>query len=149
AGLALKPTQGTAQSVEQNSSGFARVRPELEQAQPLGAVEDQASFDLILSLRIEKRAELDTLIGQLHDPSSTLYHQWLSPQEFGERFGASQADYERIKRWLKGQGFELEGDWPSRLQINFRATAAQIAKALHTRIKRYKRGEQYYFANDR
>ena len=45
---------------------------------------------MILALKMsgEKRAALKRLLAEQQDPSSPLYHQWLTPQEFGARFGA-------------------------------------------------------------
>src|SRR5229473_6039737 len=42
---------------------------------------------LQLSSSPEQQAELDQLIDAQHDPQSPRFHQWLTPEEFGERFG--------------------------------------------------------------
>src|SRR5258707_5538357 len=40
----------------------------------------------------EQQAELDQLVDAQHDPESPRFQQWLTPEEFGERFGPTQAD---------------------------------------------------------
>jgi subtilase family serine protease len=57
---------------------------------------EEESFDMVLSLKIQNREELDRLISELHDPNSSNYRHWLTPDQFGERFGVSQSDYQRI-----------------------------------------------------
>jgi subtilase family serine protease len=53
-------------------------------------------------------AELDELVEAQHDPASPLYHRWLTPAEYGARFGASAPDLARVTAWLAGHGFEVE-----------------------------------------
>src|SRR5437762_8668261 len=40
----------------------------------------------------EQEADLEVFLAQQQDPSSPHYHEWLTPRQFGERFGASTAD---------------------------------------------------------
>src|ERR1700739_1122067 len=69
---------------------------------PLAPAEfDRGSADLnlpmenmILSLapRASAKADLDTLLADLQNPKSPNFHHFLSPQEFGLRFGPSDQD---------------------------------------------------------
>src|SRR5271169_5396595 len=40
--------------------------------------------------------DLQQLLVELQDTHSPNFHKWLTPEEFGERFGLSQADLGRI-----------------------------------------------------
>ena len=69
----------------------ARIRS----AQDNGRVPADLPMDrAILTLKSspEQEADLEAFLGQQQDPSSPHYHEWLTPQQFGERFGASGAD---------------------------------------------------------
>ena len=44
----------------------------------------------------QQQAELNSLLGELQDPSSSNYHHWLTPEEFGDRFGLSNDDFENV-----------------------------------------------------
>jgi len=44
---------------------------------------------------VRNREALATLLGQLYDPASPDYHQYLMPAEFAELFGPTPQDYER------------------------------------------------------
>src|SRR5215471_17926403 len=50
--------------------------------------------DLVLLLKPSdaQQADLDRLLADQQNPSSPRFHQWLTPEEFGERFGLSAAD---------------------------------------------------------
>ncbi len=63
---------------------------------------------LMLSLRPGAETDLDYLIQQQHDPYSALYHQWLTPDQFGAAFGMSDTDLNTIAWWLQQHGFTTE-----------------------------------------
>src|SRR4051794_39667591 len=71
------------------------THPMTARARDLGrAAADLPMERIVLQLNSspEQRAELDQLIDAQHDPGSSRYKQWLTPEEFGERFGPTQAD---------------------------------------------------------
>ena len=84
-----------------------------------------------------QQADLDALVAAQHDPHSPLYHQWLTPTEYGARFGVSAEDLSRIEAWLNGHGFTVEEVLASNRLIVFSGTAGQVAETLHTEIHRY------------
>ena len=48
-----------------------------------------------------KQTELNALLDRLQDPASPDFHRWLTPEQFGARFGAAPADIARITSWLR------------------------------------------------
>lgn len=56
-------------------------------------------------LGIHNRAGLEKLIAEQQDPSSPNYHRWLTPDQFADQFGPSEADVQHVARWLQDQGF--------------------------------------------
>ena len=44
-------------------------------------------------------------MAQQHDPNSPNFHKWLTPQEFGQKFGPAESDLQAIKNWLTSEGF--------------------------------------------
>jgi subtilase family serine protease len=115
-----------------------------------GAVEPSfrmSNVTLMLKPSPAQQAELDRLLVELQDPQSPNYHQWLTPETYAERFGASSGDLERIANWLRGAGFTLEYTARGRDFISFSGTAGQVEGALHTEIHRYQVGNEAHFAN--
>ena len=49
-------------------------------------------------------AELSALLAAQRDPASPEYQHWLTPEEFGRRFGVSGRDLRRVSRWLRSAG---------------------------------------------
>src|SRR5208337_4057672 len=50
---------------------------------------------------------VDRLLAQQQDPRSPLYHQWLTPEQYADRFGLSLNDVQKITGWLQSQGFSI------------------------------------------
>ena len=84
-----------------------------------------------------QQLDLNNLLAQQQDRSSTNYHKWLKPAQFADRFGMTQADIERIKAWLQSQGFAVTSVANSRNEISFEGTVSQIEAAFQTEIHYY------------
>jgi pseudomonalisin len=84
-----------------------------------------------------QQAALDALVEAQHDPQSPLYHQWLTPAQYGARFGVSQQDLARITGWLTGHGFAVEEVPTSNQLIIFSGTAGQVEDTFHTEIHHF------------
>jgi pseudomonalisin len=116
----------------------------------LGAVADETVLErMVLELEpsAAQQAELDDLVEAQHDPQSPEYQQWLTPAEYGVRFGASAADVARITAWLRGHGFRVDEVAASNRLIEFSGTAAHVAETFHTEIHRYKVDGVEHIAN--
>ena len=94
-----------------------------------------------------RQAKLDALVEAQHDPQSPLFQQWLTPAQYGARFGASAADVARIAAWLRSHGFTVDEVAASKRLIQFSGTAAQVAESFHTEIHRYRVDGVEHIAN--
>jgi len=122
------------------------ARPEYD----AGAVAPDTPMDrmiLVLQPDATQQAALDALANAQQDPESSLYHQWLTPEQFGASFGIAQSDLVRISSWLGRHGFAVEEVAAGGRQIVFSGTAAQVAAAFHTEIHGYMVGGELMYAN--
>src|SRR5579864_6880859 len=60
---------------------------------------------LVLKRSPEQEVDLQQLLDAQHDKHSHQYRKWLTPEQFGERFGLSTADLGQISTWLQVHGF--------------------------------------------
>jgi pseudomonalisin len=90
---------------------------------------------------------LTKLLEEQHDPESPNYHQWLTPEQYGQRFGVSEADAEQVTSWLQTHGITVEEVTPGRRSIVFSGSASQVESAFHTGIHTYKIGNEVHHAN--
>lgn len=115
-----------------------------------GAAPDQLSTRrmlLLLSRSPEQEAALDQLVKEQHTPGSANYHHWLTPAEFGQRFGPADVDLQTITGWLQQQGFAIERLASGKNVIEFSGTAGQVRRSFHTSIHKYVINGQEYWAN--
>jgi pseudomonalisin len=92
---------------------------------------------LLLKPREGGRVDLERLLAALQDPSSADFHRWLTPEEFGRRFGPSEEDLANLIEWLQGRGFTIDAVARGRLCVNFSGTATLVEEAFHTEIHDY------------
>ena len=89
----------------------------------------------------QKRRLAHDLVA-IQDPTSPTYHRWLTPTEFGARYGASPSDVARATAWLRAQGFAVRGVSPAAGRLSFTGTVGQVEQAFETEVHRYQlRGE--------
>ncbi|MDP9051002.1 MAG: protease pro-enzyme activation domain-containing protein, partial [Acidobacteriota bacterium] len=101
---------------------------------------------LVLSQTPGQTTDLEALIAAQQDPSSPLYHKWLSPEGYASRFGMSDADITTIELWLQQQGFTVEGVARSKNRINFSGSVFQVENAFSTELHFYRNGKRTEFA---
>ena len=92
------------------------------------------SLSLRFSVTAAQQADLNQLLAAQLDPSSPSYHQWLTPEQFGARFGLSSSDIAKVSAWLTSQGFTITSVARSSTFINFSGTVAQAQQAFGTTI---------------
>jgi hypothetical protein len=102
---------------------------------------------LVLQRSPEQQAALDKFVASQADPHSPNYHQWLEPEEVGERFGPSMADVNTIEGWLRGHGLTVESVSNDRMTIRFSGTAAEVEATFHTQIHNLDVNGVKHFAN--
>ena len=89
------------------------ARPQNDQ----GAVADsQPMRRMLLLLQREPRSggRAQALLDQQQSKASPNYHQWLTPQQFGQQFGPADADIQTVTDWLQSHGFQVArvSTWP-------------------------------------
>ena len=93
------------------------------------------------------QASLNQLLQDQQDPASPNFHHWLTPEEYADRFGASQSDITQISDWLKAQGLNVSSVARGRNAITVTGTADAVQNAFQTEIHRYQVDGVTHFAN--
>jgi hypothetical protein len=94
-----------------------------------------------------QQADLDALLSAQQNPTSPSFHQWLTPEQYANRFGIAPSDLNKVTAWLQAQGFAVVEIPRSRNWIVFNGTAAQVASAFQTEIHNYAAHGQTFYAN--
>jgi len=102
---------------------------------------------LVLKPSSLQKQALKQYVDALQDPSSPNYHKWITPAEFGARYGVTDSDLQTIQAWLQSQGFAVEKVSQARNVIQFSGTIGQVQSAFHTAIHQYQVNGAMHLAN--
>ncbi len=102
---------------------------------------------LRLAPTASQQADLQKLLVAQQTEGSPSYHRWLTPEEYAQRFGASDADIAKITQWLAGQGLKVLSTARGRNWIAVSGAAAQVEAAFHTEIHTYAANGETHYAN--
>ncbi len=122
------------------------AQPQFDQ----GAVEPGMNLDhvqLVFLPSPEQQADLDQFLLDQQNPSSPSYHQWLTPEQYADRFGLSAGDHSKIVSWLTAEGLTVQDTSRGRNFIAFGGNAGKVSTAFKTSIHRYKVNGETHFAN--
>ena len=121
------------------------------QASRVGELPGTQSLSLAISLPLRNEAELDRQLQQLYDPQSPQYHQYLSVQEFTQRFGPSQDDYDAVVRFAQANGLTVDEIHANRLVVDVEGNVTSIEKAFHVSMGVYQHPTENrtFYAPDR
>jgi hypothetical protein len=122
------------------------ARPEYDQ----GAAPDDLPMErmlLLLQRSPEQEAALRKLLEQQQVKSSPLYHQWLTPEQFGLQFAPAPADIDTVTQWLASHGFQVNRVALGGATVEFSGTAGLVREALHTEIHKYMVQGEAHWAN--
>jgi len=114
---------------------------------PLPASQHLDGLTLYLKPSASQKMALDRLLVELHDPASPRYHQWLTPEEYADRFAITPADAAKIAAWLESQGFRVGAVGRGRSYIVFEGTAGAAEAAFHAGLHRFISPLAVHFAN--
>ncbi len=102
---------------------------------------------LLLKGSTAQQQALTQLVQQQQDPTSSNYHQWLTPEQYADQFGVSQNDVDKVVQWLQSGGFSDVQASRSRTYISFKGTAQQVQSNFGTAIDQYSVDGKTHYAN--
>src|ERR1017187_9707251 len=100
----------------------SKAKPEHDQG-PVSPSLGLNPVTLHMKPSVQQQQGLDQLLAEQQDPSSQNYRRWLTPDEFGDRFGLSRGDMAKITAWGESQGLKMVREARGRNWIDFSGTA--------------------------
>ncbi|KAA6455693.1 hypothetical protein DYQ86_27125 [Acidobacteria bacterium AB60] len=109
-------------------------------ANDLGPAAEDLGVTLVLARSAQQEAALQQLLADQLNPGSPDFHHWLTPVEFGQRFGASDSDLQTVRGWIEAQGLKVSWIAPGRTFVGIRGSAASVGRAFSTTLHHYRVG---------
>jgi subtilase family serine protease len=121
------------------------------QAPSIGRLPATHAMRLVMVLPLRNQDQLEKLLGELYDPSSPSYHQFLTVEEFTARFGPTREDYDAVIRFAEANGLTVAGKSRNRVNLDVVGSVSNIEQALHVSLNVYQHPTEgrTFFAPDR
>ncbi len=126
------------------------VHPRIAQATDLGSVSANKPLHrmaMFFKPSAAQQSALDELLRQQQDPASPNYRKWLTPEQYGVRFGMNPNDLAKVSAWLEAHGFQNIAVSRSSTSIEFDGNAGQVMSAFHTPIHGFVLNGETHYAN--
>src|ERR1700752_137698 len=106
-------------------------------------------ISVLLALPSSDPAGLAAFVKHVSTPSDPLFHQYLSPEQFAQKFGGNEADYTAIKDWAGANGLTVSQESVGRINLTVRGRVSQLQKIFKTQLNTYRtlNGETFYSAS--
>ena len=122
------------------------ARPEFDR----GSAPDDLTMRRML-LVLKRGADQETALRQMLDQqqvkSSAQFHQWLTPEQFGQQFGPADSDVQAVTQWLGTQGFQVTKVAAGRTVIEFSGSAGLVRQVLGAEIHKFSVNGADHWAN--
>lgn len=113
----------------------------------IAALAPATPLSLIISLRGQHQAELEPLIAAQNTPGSPYYGKYLTPEQFGRYFGATDRDRAMTIASLRARGFAIDELFANRTDIEVHAPASVVEAFFGTPIDVRTEGGRPFFTN--
>jgi subtilase family serine protease len=104
---------------------------------------------VVLALPSSDPAGLKDFVKHVSTPGDPLFRQYLTPQQFAQKFGANEADYTDLKNWAGANGLVVSQQSAARTGLTVRGTVSQFQRLFKTQLNTYRTtdGQIFYSAS--
>jgi hypothetical protein len=100
----------------------------------VGAVSNSTRENGLVALRPRSQSAVTNFIAEMNDKRSPLYHHYLEPGQYADRFGPTPAEVAAVREQLASHGLKVSVS-SNRLLVSFSGTAAQVESTFHTGLE--------------
>jgi subtilase family serine protease len=124
------------------------ISPMVPTSEVLAHVDLSTPINSVFVLPLRDPIAAENYAIRVNTPGDPLYQQFLTPEQFGAKFGPSETDHDAVLTWAKSNGLQLGELSRSKTTLSLNGTAAQFEALLQTRINNYRApdGRLYYSA---
>lgn len=108
-----------------------------QKLQAIGRLPPDTSLQLAIGLPFRNQQGLSSFLKDLYTPASANFRQYLTPQQFTERFGPTAQDYQNLLEFARSNGLTVAGTFSNRVLLDIKASAADIERVFHVTMRLY------------
>ena len=102
---------------------------------------------LLLRRPADREAALQEFLQNVQNRNSANYHQWLTPEQFGQRFGPANSGVQAVMDCFQSLGLIVSRVTTSKSLIEFSGTVGQLRQTFHTAVHEYTINGEKHYAN--
>jgi subtilase family serine protease len=130
-------------------AGFQRSVPSMERlrghlpvqamrsANWMGRMAPDTTISMAITLPLRNQDELKLLLSRLYDPTDPLYGNFLTPEEFADRFSPTQADYDLVAAYARNLGLTVTRMHSNRLVLDVSGPVETVESAFNLHMHHY------------
>ena len=109
------------------------------------------NLDIVLPVRDRAEPEGAGRPESPPDPQSPNFRHYITPAQFTERFGPTQADYDTVVSYMEERGLKVVGGSRDGMEVQVQGTVDKVEQAFHVTMRNYKHPTEnrVFFSPDR
>ena len=114
------------------------VPPVVGRLRPIGDLDGAVQLRLALGLPLHNRTALSGLLGRIYDPAGPNFRHYLTPEQFRERFGPTEREYQAVADFVRSRGLRVSGLHSGRMVLEVSGPAAAVERAFGVKLRVYR-----------
>jgi hypothetical protein len=104
---------------------------------PQGELPGTNLLSVAIGLPLHNQEALTNLLRQIYDPAGPNYRQYLTPEQFTERFGPTPQEYQAVMDFAKSNHLKVTSTNPNRTVVGVEGAAADFERAFQVKLRAY------------
>ena len=105
---------------------------------PMGDVPADNRLQLAIGLPLRDAAGLDAFLSSVSDPASPNFRQYLTPEQFTERFGPTADEYQAVVNFAEANGLHITATHLNRLIVDVSGSVTDVQRTFHIRLRTFR-----------
>src|ERR1022692_555208 len=104
---------------------------------PVGRLPATTTLQVAIGLPFRKQGGVSDFLNELYTPGSPNFRRFLTPNQFTEKFGPTEKDYQTLVDFARTNGLTVTCTHPNRKLLDITASVADIERVFHVTMRTY------------
>src|SRR2546423_685625 len=104
----------------------------------IGDLPGENRLPLAIGLPVRDAAGLEAFLASVSDPASPNFRQYLTPDQFAERFGPTEQEYQAVINFAEANQLHVTATHPNRLIVDVSGSVTDVQRTFHIRLHNFR-----------
>jgi uncharacterized repeat protein (TIGR03803 family) len=105
--------------------------------QPVGRLPATNRLNLAIGLPLRNTNALNKQLQDMYDPANPQFRHYLTPEQFTEKFGPTQRDYDAVAQFARSHGLDITVMHSNRVLLDVAGRVSDIERAFRIKMRLY------------